>query len=186
MDCQYKLREIQHFCMFKQFVVETWNIFTFLGHSPRIALSSDEVQLQIQRDLPLHQPIWTPGVRSCAKLGLKHSPLAGYGTYHLIQMIFNCHIAAHWSRKTWRSALICHCVRHKALLLQFVTIQIWYQVSFLFSSKRLMSLGTKAAWAPAWPAAQTIIICSCPSILQHRGFPQVNPFCKPLFSFRFQ
>lgn len=172
--------------MLKQFVVATWNILTFLGHGSRIALSSDEVQLQIQRDLPLHQPLWTPAINSCAKLVLKHSLLAGYDSYHSIQMIFNCHIAAHWSCKSWWSALTCHCVWHKALLLQLVTIQIRYQVSFLFSSKKLMSLGTKAAWAPARPAAQTISICSYPSVLQHRGFPQVNHFCKHLFSFRFQ
>lgn len=166
MECQYKLKEIQHFCMLKQFVVATWNILTFLDRGSRIALSSDEVQLQIQRDLPLHQPLWTPAICSYAKSVLKHSLLAGYGSYCLIQMMFNCHAAAHWSCKTWWSAaLTCHCVWHKALLLYFVTIQIQYQVSFLFSSKKLMSLGTKAAWASAWPAAQTISICSYPSVL---------------------
>lgn len=153
MDCQYKLKEIQHFCMLKQFVVATWNVLTFLAHGSQIALSSDEVQLQIQRDLPLHQPLWTPAMCLYAKSVVKHSLPAGYDSYHLIQMIFNCHVAAHWSCKTCWNALTCHCVWHKALSLEFVTIQIWYQESFLFSSKKLMSLGTKAAWAPAWPAA---------------------------------
>lgn len=116
--------------MLKQFVVATWNVLTFLAHGSQIALSSDEVQLQIQRDLPLHQPLWTPAMCSYAKLVVKHSLLAGYDSYHLIQMIFNCHVAAHWSCKTCWNALTCHCVWHKALSLEFVTIQIWYQESF--------------------------------------------------------
>lgn len=47
-----------------------------------MAPSSDEVQLQIQKCLPLYKLLWTQAVCLYAKLVVKHSLVSGYDSYY--------------------------------------------------------------------------------------------------------